>query len=894
MTRKILAVALLLASSVAMANIIHVTATTQGNSNGGCSLQEAIYAANFDQNLAIDTVLPNHFYSTGCEAGSGDDTIILPPGSVFQLQSIVDDAENPEGPTATPLIFSTITIEANGSTLIRVNSLLRNPPPFRAFSVDQASVNLPDGTTVAGVGNLTLRNAYIKNFLARGGDGAEGGGGGMGGGGAIFTGIGTTLTVENSTFDGNGAVGGNAAQYTLVSQNVVSGGGGGGMSGSGGLPSSTTDQVPGAGAGGGGGGSRGSGGNALLDFGGAGGGLLTSAGVPCGGQGGPLGSDGGDAPCRGGGGGGGGQPDSTFLIVTGGQGGQGNFGGGGGGGGFGEVIARDGGNGGVGGGGGACPQFCGGIFTAAHGGSGGFGGGGGAGGDGGDPGRGGAFGGRGGSFSGGGGGGLGGAIFSVGATATVRNSTFFNNFATRGVQGCSVSNCGPILADNGADAGGAIFSADSILSVQNSTLSNNQGTGSGAAIVIYGEQLSGSSLTLLNNIIANNGADECYLTGNVITSSPAPSVGNLIMNNSTLSGTSPCPGVVSTSDPQLQALQLNFPGNTPTMAILTSSPAFNAADGGTSLATDQRGVVRPQITGFDIGAYEARPPIFSLFNNPTISAVIGSLGSTTVTARSIEYFNAPVTLSVPEVPSGFSVSFSANPITPPFNGSASSTATITLAPTVAAGSYQLSVTGTSPGFTGFTQTTTPANVVVSVTTGALANVIRSFLVTGAINNLEVANDLTRKLSAAQTQITAGRPQTAINILGAVVYQLQEQRGKHITASADAVLIIDTQALLQSLGPRMKPYPVMGSVVNSSNAPMAGLTLNILDASKSVVATASTDDTGFYYFPVVDGWTLGAGYTVKVTLPKGYKTSIPASQTFTWNATQMTLGNFGLN
>ena len=87
------------------------------------------------------------------------------------------------------------------------------------------------------------------------------------------------------------------------------------------------------------------------------------------------------------------------------------------------------------------------------GGNGGFGAGGGSAASGGawwtHPGRGGTFGGRAEVF-GGGGGALGGAIFSNNGQVHVHNSTFFNNFVTRGVKGGG-------SADNGADAGGAIF-----------------------------------------------------------------------------------------------------------------------------------------------------------------------------------------------------------------------------------------------------------------------------------------------------------------------------------------------------------------------------------------------------------------------------------------------------
>jgi hypothetical protein len=202
---------------------------------------------------------------------------------------------------------------------------------------------------------------------------------------------------------------------------------------------------------------------------------------------------------------------------------------------------------------------------------------------------------------GGGGGALGGAIFGDSANVHVRNSTFFNNYVTRGVAGGT-------SAANGADAGGAIFSLEGTLAIENSTFSRNQSTGSGAAIVFYHkEPTSGEvhgypppSFLLNNSIIANNGANECFYTDSL---SNLKGSGNLIMDNG--AGTFfPCPGVVTTSDPQLLPLQLNTPGNTPTMAILSASPAVNKAYPGTSLPTDQRGVARPQAGGFDIGAFE--------------------------------------------------------------------------------------------------------------------------------------------------------------------------------------------------------------------------------------------------------------------------------------------------
>jgi hypothetical protein len=565
------------------ARIVVGTVDQKISSDGPCSLQEAIYSAELQSNIAIDATDPDDFITTNCTPGTGNDTIVLPPGATFSLTSFLDgDAYNPYGPTATPIIFSTITIEGHGAKLV-----WNGAGNVRLFAVGPASIQTPNGT-VSGTGNLTIQNVEIQGFRAKGGDGLCGGGGGMGAGGAIYIQFGS-LTIQNSTLGGNSATGGDGIFPCVTGGagfNVQGGGGGGGMGGKGG-------GNAGSQAGGGGGGARGNGAPGAGFPGGGGGGTVFDGGVGtdggsvgpsiggaggylCGGNGGDNGNKGHGGKCPGGGGGGGGE---------GGDGGAGAYGGGGGGAGnnAGGIGVSNGGSGGFGGGGGA------GEYGGTSG-DGGFGGGGG--GFATTPGSGHIFAGDG-TFgsTGGGGAGLGGAIFSDSAVVTIQNSTFTGN-STHG--GASNGFPGGGTPGKAGDAvGGAIFSRNGSLSVVNASVSHNQANVGGGIYVF--QDGAATSLTLNDTIISGNGSDEC-----LFWSGSASGAGNLIMNNASAA---PCPGVVTSTDPKLGPLADNG-GDTRTMAIPLGSSAMSNADSATSLSTDQRGEPRPEGLGWDIGAYE--------------------------------------------------------------------------------------------------------------------------------------------------------------------------------------------------------------------------------------------------------------------------------------------------
>src|SRR3982075_1812571 len=91
----------------------------------------------------------------------------------------------------------------------------------------------------------------------------------------------------------------------------------------------------------------------------------------------------------------------------------------------------------------------------------------------------------------------------------------------------------------------------------------------------------------------------------------------------------------------------------------------------------------------------------------------GSSGTSTITISSLNGFNSATTLSASGLPSGVTAAFSTNPVTPPANGSATSTLTLTASSTATTGPATVTITGTSGALT---HSTTIALTVNAATT----------------------------------------------------------------------------------------------------------------------------------------------------------------------------------
>ncbi|MCC6273378.1 MAG: choice-of-anchor D domain-containing protein [Deltaproteobacteria bacterium] len=236
----------------------------------------------------------------------------------------------------------------------------------------------------------------------------------------------------------------------------------------------------------------------------------------------------------------------------------------------------------------------------------------------------------------------GGAILvSTGDTLNLSDSALYNNRATTVIIGGS---------------GGAMLNDGGTVNLANVTFNGNTAGNDGGAI-----RQNGGTMTLNNVTIAGNTASDDG--GGISIGGGTVTVGNSILGgNSNTGGNSPdCSGALTSANfnliqstlgctvtlgvnditgqnPLLGPIQNNG-GTTATMALLVGSPALDTGDNGTCEATDQRGVVRPQGTNCDMGAYE-----FELGGSPTDAdlSVSGDVNPTLSTVGGILSYSIDV------------------------------------------------------------------------------------------------------------------------------------------------------------------------------------------------------------------------------------------------------------
>jgi hypothetical protein len=172
-----------------------------------------------------------------------------------------------------------------------------------------------------------------------------------------------------------------------------------------------------------------------------------------------------------------------------------------------------------------------------------------------------------------------------------------NNSAVSDIIGTGIyNNNGTMTLNNttvSGNKGGGILN-NGTLTLQNSTVSGNSSSGTGGGIYNY------DTLTLQNTIIAGNTAHaspDCF--GGTIVSGGYNLIGNK----------TGCPFTANTGDlTNVNAKLGQLIGSPGYVPLLLGSPAINTGNPATCLATDQRGIARPQDGICDMGAYEYTTP----------------------------------------------------------------------------------------------------------------------------------------------------------------------------------------------------------------------------------------------------------------------------------------------
>jgi hypothetical protein len=200
----------------------------------------------------------------------------------------------------------------------------------------------------------------------------------------------------------------------------------------------------------------------------------------------------------------------------------------------------------------------------------------------------------------------GGALYNQGQTI-VRNSTFLQNVTQNGVG--SVSSAQPA-------GGGALSSAVGELRIQYCTIVSNAANSLPLPARGGGVYLQNGIIQLENSILGHNRTDGAF--GDNVYPATIGGGYNLSSDSTPVS-----PGTLNRLDPKLGPLMDNG-GPVSTMALLPGSPAINAADPTSCVATDARGVPRPQNGRCDIGAFEQT--FMSLQHTAGLDATVSYFG----------------------------------------------------------------------------------------------------------------------------------------------------------------------------------------------------------------------------------------------------------------------------
>jgi hypothetical protein len=143
-------------------------------------------------------------------------------------------------------------------------------------------------------------------------------------------------------------------------------------------------------------------------------------------------------------------------------------------------------------------------------------------------------------------------------------------------------------------------------------------------------------------------------------------------------------------------------------------------------------------------AVGAGTPGFTVSASPnSVSVQQGSNATSTITVTSVNGFNSATTLTATGLPNGVTAAFNPNPVTPPANGTVTSTLTLTASGSATTGTSTVTVTGTSGS------TTASTTITLTVTAPQTQLIVNGGFETGTFSSWTTGGAAVPTISTAQ-------------------------------------------------------------------------------------------------------------------------------------------------
>ncbi len=276
------------------------------------------------------------------------------------------------------------------------------------------------------------------------------------------------------------------------------------------------------------------------------------------------------------------------------------------------------------------------------------------------------------------------------------------------------------------------------------------------------------------------------------------------------------------------------------------------------------------------GCGSTATPDFTIGASPSsLTVTQGGNGTSTITITSLNGFNSATTLSATGLPSGVTAAFSTNPVTPPANGSAPSTLTLTASAGATAGNATVTVTGASGALTHSTTIALTVNSSVGLQTAVYDSTLKAPKCVNAGSGCDSGPSLLLGRDAISGGAEPNQPNTINNSCA------DGTSGTfHSDESNDRIVVATTDGSPMAAGKTVKvSATVWAYSSNTSDALDLYYTANANTPSWVLIATIVP--------PAAGAQTLSATYT----LPSGSLQAVRANFRYQGSASSCSTGAY---